>query len=383
MKARTLIGALALILASACAVEIEDLNRVDDSNSNDPAPQDAVCEVYNVSVKPTFAQGPVARTEPITVRFFGHADDATFSVAAAGHEVAGETLVDAQAAYFVPHYAWPRGAMVGWAVTLCGQTHMGQFEVGSILDRISPSTLATEYLEVPQPLDFATGDWVLPKAQRFRHQLLAETYGAAVLVEVERFGYEGLLLSVTPARHDDVGNYLPLPGSEPEHAILAAWNNPYAVTDIGTLVLQSAAGPVVLRGARVLLGFGPHGFVDTRLKGELDLGDARGVAPKTTACEQIERWTMAAGPEVALHAFDLTGDPAVDVGLRETTLLERAGACRRCELSNGDTCVDFEVTGLSRVAPLGYKLPQLDYGPPLNEGVNPEVPVPIDPYGPM
>ena len=385
MFVRALVGALAATLAMSCAVEVEDFNRVDTQiTDTDPAPANSeVCDAHDVKITPTFVQGPVARTQPIAVRYRGYADDVTFTVAAAGREYTGETLLDARAAYFVPNYAWPAGAMVGFHVELCGAHYTGQFEVGAIMKRLTTNDLIETYIEQPYVIDMGRGDWDAPTVRRLHQQRLINAFGGSFFVEAERFGYEGLLVSLTPAVPGMDGHYVRDGRGNSVTTTLHNWSNPYAVAEFDAFTLSTRAGPITVYEPMLLLGFGPDGFADTRFVGVLDLVHAHGDDKKTAACDAFEEWSVLTPPKGSLATADLTGDAAIDIKEHVAQRIVRSATCQPCGYTRTATCVEFEVTGLDAVPPPGFPFPEVLPPPPLNAGFNPEYFHPDDPAGPV
>lgn len=282
----------------------------------DDEPPVTACRFDDVQVAPVVGTSPVHRATPVELQWTGTIDALDVEVTADGAAVAGEVLVGAKSAVFVPHALYPADSRVQWRATACGERHDGWFGVGALAHPLvdvgalvggAPFEvdLRAARLEAPSPND--------PLAEVVLRFHLAPAF----LVKVARVEEGQATVLLAPGLVADDGSVRQDMSRPMAIAKVPLESNPYLFLPRTDLELALGTGAATLLNADLVLGLGATRLADGRLVAELDLRDvsfADGEAP----CDVVARLSDGAcrpcadgAPScVPLVLHDVVGLPA-------------------------------------------------------------------------
>jgi hypothetical protein len=309
----------ALFVLSACGEAPPALYEVPAEPADGPV---AACDVQAAWATPVDGAGPIARTDAIVIHHLGWVDEVSVQAFDRHGLVPGEIWSGETKTAFIPTRPWAARDSVAWMASFCDEELSGRFETGSLFRGLTAEEIVDDYVDEPFSFDARVAEWVAPAATPDLETSLRFRFGAAFLVEVTAVEDASMDLLFAPALASASGTYPQDLDAATRSLRVRIDDTPYVPLPLGELTFETVGGPFVVHDAKLMLGFAPGGFDDSRLSGELDLRD----------------W----------HTDD--GVRGCDLMLKYTTQ-----RCEPCAADDKATCMDLDIRGLrglpSAIAP--------------------------------
>ena len=187
---RLALATLTSALLAACGSGPTDTGETEDRTFRyEPAPTRAVsCEVGDVKIGDGATR--VSRTAALDFGVEAPPADLAIWVAGPDGKQVGEIYLDAGRAHFMPRDPYPAGSTMTWNVELCGETHSGTFEVGSLLHPVGDDKIDANHVGHSFAVDLRAASWNAPATTSRLTMRLGGSLVVDVLEGLQKAGLE-------------------------------------------------------------------------------------------------------------------------------------------------------------------------------------------------